>query len=81
MTWRNERPFTVFTEKSAPTTVHVIYEKMKEISAGKSNEFRYGQTTLYHLLKKLGFEYQKRDNQSKGDAQNCSLEVGIFGKN
>lgn len=56
---------------------------MKEISAGKSNEFRYGQTTLYHLLKQLGFEYQKRDNQSKGnygDAQNCSLEMGIFGK-
>ena len=46
--WRNfERPFTVFTKNPA-LSVDVIYEKLKEISS-------YGQTTLYHLLKSLGF--------------------------
>lgn len=56
----------------------------EEISTGKSNEFPYGQTSLYHLLKNLVLNIKKTDNQSKGndgDAQNCSLEVGIFGKN
>ena len=36
-----------------------VYEKLKEISARTSYEFPYGRTTLYHLLKKRGFEFQK----------------------
>lgn len=66
MTFREtyfKRLFTRFTEKNSTPTVNVIYEKLEEISAGTSNKFSYGQTTLYSLLIKLGFEYQKTDNQ------------------
>ena len=47
--WRNLIRETIhsFYKKTA-LAVDVIYEKLKEISA-------YGQTTLYHLLKNLGF--------------------------
>ena len=51
------------TEKNSTPTVDVIYEKLEEISAGTSNKFSYRQTTLYSLLIKLGFEYQKTDYQ------------------
>ena len=36
---------------------------MKERSAGTEYEFRYERTTLYHLVKKLGFQFQAADNR------------------
>ena len=56
------REHLVFTEKK-PAPIVVIYGKLKKISARTSYEFTYGRTTLYHLLKKLGFAYQKTDNR------------------
>ena len=56
------REHLVFTEKN-PAPIVVIYGKLKKISARTSYEFTYGRTTLYHLLKKLGFAYQKTDNR------------------
>ena len=54
--------YNFYKNKTAPT-IDALYEKLKEISTGAHNEFLYCRITLHHLLKKLGFKYQKADNR------------------
>lgn len=55
-----ERPFEVFTEENPAPTVGVIYRELQETSAGTRYELPYGQTSLYHLLKKLVLNTKKQ---------------------
>ena len=59
----NSRDNLQILQKKAAPNVDIIYEKLKGTSsAGTSYEFPHVRTTLYHLLKKLGSEYQKTVN-------------------
>ena len=42
--------------KIAPT-LDMLLQKLKERSSGTEYEFPYKRTTLYHLVKKLGFQF------------------------
>ena len=57
-----ETIYSFYKNKTAPT-IDALHEKLKELSAGTNYEFPYGRTTLFHLVKKLGFNYQKADNR------------------
>ena len=52
-----------FYENKFAQTIDALYKILKEISTGTHYEFSHGRTTLYHLLKKLGFKCQKGDNR------------------
>ena len=52
-----------FYKNRTDPTIYALYKKLKEISIVTHDELRYGITTLYHFLKKLGFKYQKADNR------------------
>ena len=59
----NSRDNLQILQKQGAPNVDIIYEKLKGTSsAGTSYEFPHVRTTLHHLLKKLGSEYQKTVN-------------------
>ena len=45
-------------------TLASLYAKLIQISKGTNYEFRYKHTSLYHLVRKLGFKYNKYDKRS-----------------
>ena len=56
-----ETIYSFYKKKTAPT-IDALYEKLNEVSTGTNYEFPYGRTTLFHVVKKLSFRYQKAEN-------------------
>ena len=56
-----ETIYNFYKNKTTPS-IDVLHIKLKGLSTERHYALFYGRTTLYHLLKRLDFKYQKADN-------------------
>lgn len=63
--WKSTIQQTIygFYRKKLAPSLEDIYDKLIEDSKNTDFEFPYAKTTLYHIIKHLGFQYKKTNNK------------------